>query len=89
MELCGDLELAEDPSATSSYHPIPYPNQEGSSDRKSSRFLPAHYFDYIGKIRYYLSQILYCEHANVSKLGLVLEGEHYPAHIVSSCGSNA
>jgi hypothetical protein len=77
MEICGDFELAQDPLATSSYHPIPYPDQkQGSSDQRSSRYLPAHYFDYIGKNLCYPSQILYSAPANASKLGPVLEGEH-------------
>jgi len=56
MRHCGLSEQAKDPSTMSSYHPIPYPN-EGKSDidHISSRFFPAHYFDYIGKNRFRLS----------------------------------
>jgi hypothetical protein len=54
MKICGSLEQRDDPLATSSYHPIPFVLSQGSTiipnDRqRSAKYLPAHYFDYIGK----------------------------------------
>jgi hypothetical protein len=53
MKICGSLEMRDDPGATSSYHPIPFQIQQDSyvtktQSPRSSRYLPVHYFDYIG-----------------------------------------
>lgn len=54
MEICGALEVENDVAAQSSYHPVPHKIPQSSylleKDRgRSTRYLPFHYFDYIGK----------------------------------------
>jgi hypothetical protein len=57
MKICASLEQRDNPAATSSYHPIPFVLSQGSTmipnDRqRSAKYLPVHYFDYIGKLCY-------------------------------------
>ena len=51
MKLCKNIEQRENPDVDSSYHPIRFQETQASglSRIPLSRFLPVHYFDYIGK----------------------------------------
>jgi hypothetical protein len=57
MKICGSIEQKKNAEATSSYHPLPFQLSQGSiqsqgsvpSKSRSSRYLPVHYFDYVGK----------------------------------------
>jgi hypothetical protein len=66
MRIISIVELERDPRADSSYYPIPFVPNKGSQipeDERSQysvRYLPVHYFDYIGKLllcTYFLSYI--------------------------------
>ena len=51
MKLCKNVEQRENPDVDSSYHPIRFQKTQASglSRTPHSRFLPVHYFDYIGE----------------------------------------
>ena len=60
MDICGQLERNEDHETTSSYYPIRFRSDreksaEGTPERKTEIYLPAHYFDYIGRVLTYSS----------------------------------
>lgn len=53
MKKVEEIEQEEDEAVDSSFHPedfVPPHNKEGSATKEdgSSRYLPCHYFDYIG-----------------------------------------
>jgi hypothetical protein len=56
MKIISIIELEKDPEATSSYHPLPFLKNKGSQVPDDGaalpgvRYLPVHYFDYMGKL---------------------------------------
>jgi hypothetical protein len=55
MNVIGEIEIQRDGAARSSYHPLSFVPNKGSQipqdarSQPSVRYLPAHYFDYIGQ----------------------------------------
>jgi hypothetical protein len=58
MRVISEVEVERDQQADSSYHPLPFVPNKGSQvpenerSQYSVRYLPVHYFDYIGKSIY-------------------------------------